>query len=149
MQETPRRSTRALFASKGDAVGSGGAATPCGDRTGLVYVDASVLGSPSTAFGFPTSAQQQHRFRRGALFNAPPSGASGGDAVACGRGADPSEGGATLQAAFRGAARVTRRAKTVPAVSTCVPEAQERSGGARCGVSAGRPAVCPCQGTVS
>jgi hypothetical protein len=86
------------------------------------------VGSPSTTFGFPTSAQQS-RFRRGALF------ASGAGSVGAGTAAGaPPEGTeqATLATAYRGAARVTRRGNAAAPGGPGNCEAQERSGGARC-----------------
>ena len=133
MQETPRRSTRALFASKpGDG---GGAATP---SSGLLFLDASVnLASPSGVHGFPTSAQQQHRFRRGALFGGAAEGAASGDKGAA-------LGAAPLQAAFRGAARVKRHPK-VATPHGCDPDAGDRSAGPRCAAARGPGPALACR----
>ena len=121
MQDTPRRSTRALFAPK---TGGDPAATPGG--AGL---DMDAVGSPSTTFGFPTSAQQS-RFRRGALFA---SGAgSAGAGTAAGAPREGTEQQATIATAYRGAARVIRRGNTAAPGGPGNCEVQERSGGARC-----------------
>ena len=133
MQETPRRSTRALFASK--AGDGGGAATP---SSGLLFLDPAVHGmaSPSTAFGFPTSAQQS-RFRRGALFGSASDGAAAGPGAGCGdRATESGLGAAPLAAAFRGAARVKRHARVLAASHGCNPDG-DRSAGPRCGVRRG------------